>query len=52
MKVKINKNNNDNIETGKVLDINKKIKILKTYDGAIEITDHDFKKLPKIGEYL
>lgn len=50
---KINKNNkNNNIESGKVLDINKSNILVKTYDGVIEITHHDFKKTPKIGEYL
>lgn len=51
-KVKINKNNNNNIESGKVLDINKNKILVKTYDGAIEIIDHEFKKTPMLGEYL
>ena len=42
----------DNIESGKVLDVNKGKILVKTYDGAIEITHHEFKKLPNIGEYL
>ena len=45
-------NNQINIESGKVLDSNEKVILVKTYDGAIEILQHEFKELPKIGEYL
>ena len=41
-----------NIEPGKVLSVTKNAIIIKTYDGVIEILKHEFKKLPKIGEYL
>ncbi|WP_462111236.1 formyltransferase family protein [Campylobacter concisus] len=41
-----------NIEFGKVLENNGKSFIVKTYDKAIRIIDHDFKELPKVGEYL
>ena len=51
-KVKIVENNQINIESGKVLDSNEKVILVKTYDGAIEILQHEFKELPKIGEYL
>ena len=42
----------NNIEFGKVLENNGKSFIVKTYDKAIRIIDHDFKELPKVGEYL
>ena len=51
-KVKIVENNQINIESGKVLDSNEKAILVKTYDGAIKILQHEFKELPKIGEYL
>lgn len=42
----------NNIEPGKVIEIDgKKIKI-KTSDGAIWIVDHEFISLPEVGEYL
>lgn len=51
-KLEMIKNKQNNIECGKVLDINKDIILVKTYDGAVKITHHEFKKLPAIGEYL
>lgn len=51
-KVKIIDNKHINIEPGKVLDIIENRIVVKTYDGAIEITKHEFRKLPNIGEYL
>jgi len=51
-KVKIVKNNQGNIECGKILNINRDKILVKTYDGAIKITHHEFKRLPNIGEYL
>jgi methionyl-tRNA formyltransferase len=42
----------DNIEFGKVLENSNKAIIVKTYDKAIKIIEHDFKELPKVGEYL
>lgn len=51
-KVKIVKNNQGNIECGKILNINRGKILVKTYDGAIKITHHEFKRLPNIGEYL
>lgn len=41
-----------NIEAGKVLDVLEEIIVVKTSDKAIKIIDHEFAKLPKIGEYL
>lgn len=51
-KVEIINNKQDNIESGKVLDINEDKILVKTYDGAIKITHHEFKNLPNVGEYL
>ena len=45
-------NSQKNIEPGRVLKVNVKTFIVKTYDGAIEIVGHNFKILPKVGEYL
>ena len=44
--------NKNNIEFGKVLEINGDTIIVKTYDKAIKIIEHEFKELPKVGEYL
>ena len=41
-----------NYEPGKVLEIIGSDIVVKTYDGAIRILDHDFDKLPIIGEYI
>lgn len=51
-KVEIIDNKQDNIESGKVLDIDEDKILVKTYDGAIKITHHEFKNLPNVGEYL
>jgi len=51
-KVEMIDNKEINIETGKVLDINEDKILVKTYDGAIKIMRHEFKKLPNVGEYL
>lgn len=42
----------ENIEPGKVLSVDHKSFIVKSYDSAVEIIRHDFKILPKVGEYL
>jgi len=43
----------NNIEPGKVLAIEENNAILvKTYDGAVLLEDHEFNTLPKLGEYL
>lgn len=41
-----------NIEPGKVLGLHGNKITVKTYDGAIEIVDHTFDELPKVGEYI
>ncbi|AXH13459.1 formyltransferase family protein [Halarcobacter bivalviorum] len=51
-KVKIIENNDTNIESGKVIESNEEKLIVKTYDAAIEILEHEFKEVPKVGEYL
>ena len=51
-KVEIIENKHDNIESGKVLDVNEGKILVKTYDGVIKITHHEFKKLPNVGDYL
>ena len=51
-KVEIIDNKHDNIESGKVLDVNEGKILVKTYDGVIKITHHEFKKLPNVGDYL
>lgn len=45
-------NDSNNIECGKVLDSNDVSILVKTYDGAIKITGHEFHVLPQAGEYL
>lgn len=42
----------NNIEFGKILENDEKTIVVKTYDKAIKIIEHDFKELPKVGEYL
>jgi len=51
-KVKESDNFQENIEPGKVLKVVDDAFTVKSYDGAIEIIEHDFKKVPKVGEYL
>ena len=41
-----------NIEYGKVLEVINNSILIKTYDSAIKIIDHEFKTLPQVGEYL
>jgi methionyl-tRNA formyltransferase len=50
--VKEEKINKLNHEPGKVLEIDGSDLIVKTYDGSIRITDHDFNHLPLKGQYL
>lgn len=40
------------IEPGKILDIQDDRPLVKSYDGAILISEHEFIDLPKVGEYL
>lgn len=42
----------NNFEPGKVLDIDENEIIVKTYDSAIRIIEHEFNKLPIKGDYL
>ena len=42
----------NNIEFGKVLEVENNTILVKTYDNAIRIIEHEFKILPKMGEYL
>lgn len=51
-KVEELKNFPRNIEPGKVIEVSSKWIIVKCYDGAIKIIDHEFEKLPRKGEYL
>jgi len=41
-----------NVEYGKVLDADKNGVLVKCHDGAVLLTEHEFEKLPKIGDYL
>ena len=50
--VKIVKNDQDNIECGKILASNKNSIVVKTFDAAIEILKHEFSQPPILGEYL
>lgn len=51
-KIKVLENTQNNIESGKVLEVKGNSIIVKTYDGAVEILEHEFYEFPKIGEYL
>ena len=51
-KVKESNDFQENIESGKVLRVFDKVFVVKSYDGAIEIIEHDFKEMPKVGEYI
>lgn len=51
-KVKVVENTDNNIECGKVLFVDKDKIVVKTYDGAIAILEHEFDELPTLGEYI
>ncbi|EAH8344869.1 methionyl-tRNA formyltransferase [Campylobacter coli] len=51
-KAKIVKNSQNNLECGKILQVNQKGILVKSYDGAILLTEHNFDILPKSGEYF
>jgi methionyl-tRNA formyltransferase len=51
-KVKIKDNTENNIEPGKIIEVINNNILVKTYDGSIWILEHEFKVLPKVGEYL
>ena len=44
--------NKKNIESGKVLKVQNETFTVKTYDGAVKILEHEFKKIPQEGTYL
>lgn len=41
-----------NIEPGKVLSVNNDRPIVKCYDNAVELIEHEFCSIPEVGEYL
>lgn len=41
-----------NIESGKIMSVFNGRILVKTYDGAVEILEHDFLKIPLEGEYI
>jgi methionyl-tRNA formyltransferase len=49
---KIVENTMNNIESGKILEVKDNTIVVKTYDGAIMLIEHEFSILPKVGEYL
>ena len=51
-RVKEVENNQENIEPGKVLSINNQSVVVKCFDNAIEIIEHEIKILPKIGQHI
>ncbi|QOY54082.1 methionyl-tRNA formyltransferase [Candidatus Sulfurimonas marisnigri] len=51
-KVEEIKYDKQNIENGKVLESDDNTIVIKTYDSAIKILEHEFEILPKVGEYL
>jgi len=51
-KVKEINNLSENIEPGKVVSVVDGIFTVKSGGGAIEVIEHDFKELPRVGEYL
>ena len=51
-KCKIGPKKDVNFEPGKVLDIKKDQILIKTSDGSIWLTEHEFKILPEINSYI
>ena len=49
---KIVKNSQNNLECGKILKVSQKGILVKSYDGAILLTKHNFDILPENGEYF
>lgn len=41
-----------NVEPGRVLGIENSSVLVKCWDGAVLLTEHEFKDIPKIGEYI
>jgi len=44
--------NCSNLEPGKILAVEEKIITVKTGDGALDLIEHDFEVMPRVGEYL
>lgn len=44
--------NDNNIEPGKVLKIEENCVLVKSWDAAVLISEHEFNVLPRVGEYL
>lgn len=42
----------NNIEFGKVLESTQEYILVKTFNGAVKILEHEFETLPSVGEYL
>ena len=42
----------ENIEPGKVLKVDGRIIVIKCYENAIKLLEHEFNEIPKVGEYL
>lgn len=51
-KVKEEEFGHNNIEPGKIIETKNNQVLVKTYDGAIRILEHEFKTLPLVNEYL
>jgi methionyl-tRNA formyltransferase len=49
---KIEVSKHENLEPGKVLSIKNNEILVKTYDGAVSLIEHEFKRNLKIGQYL
>lgn len=41
-----------NLECGKVIESTGKVFVVKTYDGAIRVVEHEFINIPSLGSYL
>lgn len=51
-KAQIVPNLQKNLECGKILKVSEKGILVKTYDSSILLSEHNFKNLPKVGEYF
>jgi methionyl-tRNA formyltransferase len=51
-KIREIENSLENLEPGRVLEVGNTSFIVKSFDNAVEIVDHDFKILPTVGECL
>lgn len=41
-----------NLECGKVIESTGNVFVVKTYDGAVRIVEHEFLNIPSLGSYL